>query len=144
MRDHEAFPVESLKCPLHVESQLGQTEPSTHLLSPLHLLNLLHVHDLLDRAQDFPLVQLEKAILFVKLLLFSLEHRSDLVEQLSTMLAHLNLDFFFGAIDACRLSIYLLQVHLLLILLHELFEDLIILFFELLHVELFLASVVLL
>ena len=60
------------------------------------------------------------------------------------MLLHLNLDFLLGAKDACRLPIDLLQVYLLLILLQEVFEDLIVLLLELLHVELLLAGIVLL
>ena len=59
------------------------------------------------------------------------------------MLTHLNLDFLLGSKDACSLPVDLLQVHLLLILLHELFEDLIVLLLELLHVEFLLTRVVL-
>lgn len=94
MHDYESLSVEALEGALDVVAQHHEDKPPTHLFLPLNLLDFVLEHGLFDRAEDFPLVQLEKPIFLVKFLLFLLVEIGYFTKKLASMLAHFELDLF--------------------------------------------------
>ena len=144
MHDYESLSVEAFEGALDVVAKLHEDDPPAHLFLPLQLLEFVLEHGLFDRSQDFPLVQLEKTIFLVKLLLFVLVEIGNFTKKLTSMLAHLKLNLLFCAVNGRGLFVYFLEVDLSLRLFDEGFEKLIVFFFKLLHFKLFLASQILL
>ena len=73
-------------------TQRRLNDPLLHLTCLQHISLSLHEHLLLDNFEDVPLVQLEKTILLMELLLLVLVDFRHLLQHVSPVLVHLELN----------------------------------------------------